>query len=127
VIFMQAQIRTPTVGRLFEQSAQITTLQPAVRMAGQWRQQDLAYSATEKRNSLLTRWRGGHGRGGICRSERAIADKLSAAGWSWGCCSAVTRDGWRWIVDAHKGDGKRYILYSDELPTAFLELEETLL
>ena len=32
---MQAQIRTPTVGRLFEQSAQITTLKPAVRMAGQ--------------------------------------------------------------------------------------------
>jgi hypothetical protein len=29
-----------------------------------------------------------------------VADKLSAAGWSWGYCSAVTRDGWRWIVDA---------------------------
>jgi len=26
-----------------------------------------------------------------------VADKLSAAGWSWGYCSAVTRDGWRWI------------------------------
>jgi hypothetical protein len=25
-----------------------------------------------------------------------IADKLSAAGFSWGYCSAVTRDGWRW-------------------------------
>jgi len=24
-----------------------------------------------------------------------VADKLSAAGWSWGYCSAVTRDGWR--------------------------------
>jgi len=29
-----------------------------------------------------------------------IADKLSAAGWSWGYCSAITRDGWRWVVDA---------------------------
>jgi hypothetical protein len=29
-----------------------------------------------------------------------IADKLSAAGWSWGYCSTVTRDGWRWFVDA---------------------------
>jgi hypothetical protein len=29
-----------------------------------------------------------------------VADKLSAAGWLWGYCSAVTRDGWRWIVDA---------------------------
>jgi hypothetical protein len=28
-----------------------------------------------------------------------IADKLSAAGWSWGYCSAVTRDRWRWIVE----------------------------
>src|SRR5207302_318800 len=45
-------------------------------------------------------------------------DKLSAAGWSWGFCSAVTRDGWRWIVDARKGDGKRYIVRSDELLTA---------
>jgi len=25
-----------------------------------------------------------------------VADKLSAAGFSWGCCSAVTRDGWGW-------------------------------
>jgi hypothetical protein len=56
-----------------------------------------------------------------------IADKLSAAGWSWGYCSAVTRDGWRWIVDAHKGDGRRYIVQSDELLTAFLELEAVLL
>jgi hypothetical protein len=24
-----------------------------------------------------------------------IADKLSGAGWPWGYCSAVTRDGWR--------------------------------
>ena len=56
-----------------------------------------------------------------------IADKLSAAGWSWGYCSAVTKDGWRWwIVDAHKGDGKRYVVHSDELLTAFLELERTL-
>ena len=32
-----------------------------------------------------------------------VADKLSAAGWSWGYCSAVTRDGWRWTVDAYRG------------------------
>jgi hypothetical protein len=55
-----------------------------------------------------------------------VADKLSAAGWSSGYCSAVTRNGWRWIVDAHR-EGRRYIVHSDELPTAFLELEETLL
>src|SRR5204863_6982743 len=27
-----------------------------------------------------------------------IADKLSAAGWTWGCCSAVTHHGWHWVV-----------------------------
>ena len=57
-----------------------------------------------------------------------IADKLHASGWSWGYCSAVTKHGRRWwIVDAHKGDGKRYIVQSDELLSAFLELEAMLL
>ena len=34
------------------------------------------------------------------------ADKLSAAGWSWGYCSAVTRHSWLCVVDAH-GYGRR--------------------
>ena len=51
-----------------------------------------------------------------------IADKLSKAGWTWGYCSAVTRDGWRCVVDA-RGEGCRYIVESDELLSAFLELE----
>ena len=52
-----------------------------------------------------------------------MADNLSKAGWSWGYCSAVTRDGWRWVVDAHLCDGRRYVVKSDDLLTAFLELE----
>ena len=56
-----------------------------------------------------------------------VADKVSAAGWSWGYCSAVIQDGWRWIVDANKGDGKRYLVHSGELLSAFLALEATLL
>jgi hypothetical protein len=52
-----------------------------------------------------------------------VADKLSAGGVWWGYRSIVTRDGWRWIVNAHKGDGRRYIVHSDELLSAFLELE----
>jgi hypothetical protein len=36
-----------------------------------------------------------------------VADKLSAAGFSGGYCSAVTPDGWRWIVDACADDGRR--------------------
>ncbi len=37
-----------------------------------------------------------------------------------GYCSAVTPDGWRWIVDAHR-EGRRYIVHSDELLSAFLD------
>jgi hypothetical protein len=60
-----------------------------------------------------------------CRSSltiEIIADKLSAAGFTWGYCTAVTRNGWRWFVYAHCGDGRRYIVESDELLSAFLEL-----
>jgi hypothetical protein len=28
-----------------------------------------------------------------------------------------------WIVDAHRGDGKRFIVHADEKLTAFMELE----
>jgi hypothetical protein len=53
-----------------------------------------------------------------------IADKLSASGWSWGYVSAVDSNGRTiWIVDAHRDDGKRFVVHADELLTAFLELE----
>jgi hypothetical protein len=53
-----------------------------------------------------------------------IADNLSKAGWSWGCVSAIDSSGRTiWIADAHRGDGKRYVVYADEKLTAFLELE----
>ncbi len=28
-----------------------------------------------------------------------------------------------WIVDAHRGDGRRFVVHADEILTAFLELE----
>jgi len=56
-----------------------------------------------------------------------VGRKLSAAGWTRGYCSSITRDGWRWTVDAYRDDGRRYIVQSDELLTAFLELEAMLL
>ncbi len=34
----------------------------------------------------------------------------------------VTPRGWRWIVDAHR-EGRRYIVHSDGLLSAFFELE----
>jgi hypothetical protein len=30
-----------------------------------------------------------------------------------------------WIADAHRDDGKRFVVHADELLTAFLELEAT--
>ena len=53
-----------------------------------------------------------------------IADKLSKGGWSWGYVSVVDPEGRTfWIVDAHRDNGKRFVVRSDELLTAFLELE----
>ena len=51
-----------------------------------------------------------------------IADNLSKAGWSLGWVSAVdSRGRTTWIVDAHRDDGKRFIVHADEKLTAFLE------
>jgi hypothetical protein len=53
-----------------------------------------------------------------------IADNLRKAGWSWGCVSALDQQGRTiWIADAHRDDGKRFVVRSDEKLTAFLELE----
>jgi hypothetical protein len=42
----------------------------------------------------------------------------------WGCVSAIDSDRRTiWIVDAHRGDGKRFVVRADEKLTAFLELE----
>ena len=57
-----------------------------------------------------------------------IVDNLSEAGWSWGCVSAVDSNGrTTFIADAHRGDGKRFIVHADELLTAFVELERQVL
>ena len=56
-----------------------------------------------------------------------IADNLSKAGWSWGCVSAVDRDGRTiFVADAHRDDGKRFVVRADEKLTAFLELESAI-
>ena len=53
-----------------------------------------------------------------------IADNLSKAGWRWGCVSAVDAQGRTiWIVDAHRGDKKRFVVRADEKLTVFMELE----
>jgi hypothetical protein len=56
-----------------------------------------------------------------------VADKLSKAGWSWGCVSAIDSNGRTiWIADAHRDSGKRVIARADEKLTAFLELESAI-
>ncbi len=53
-----------------------------------------------------------------------IADNLSKAGWSWGCVSAIDSEGRTiWIADAHRDDGKCFVVRADEKLTAFLEFE----
>jgi hypothetical protein len=57
-----------------------------------------------------------------------IADRLSAAGWSWGCVSAIDCEGRTIsIVDAHRDDGRRFIVRADEKLSAFIELERQVL
>ena len=53
-----------------------------------------------------------------------IADNLKKAGWSLGYVSAIDFNGRTiWIADAHRGDGKRFVVHADEKLTAFVELE----
>ena len=53
-----------------------------------------------------------------------IADNLSKGGWSWGCVATLDREGRTiWIVDAHRDDGKRFVVRADEKLTAFVELQ----
>jgi len=52
-----------------------------------------------------------------------IADNLSKAGWSWGCVATVDSNGQTiFVADAHRDNGKRFIVTADEKLRAFLEL-----
>ena len=56
-----------------------------------------------------------------------ITDNLKKRGWSRGCVSALDSNGRTiWIVDAHRGDGKRFVVRADEKLTAFLELKSAI-
>ena len=61
-----------------------------------------------------------------CRVKfsEVIADNLHKAGWSLGWVSALDLEGRTiWIADAHRDNGKRFVVHADEKLTAFLELE----
>jgi hypothetical protein len=53
-----------------------------------------------------------------------IADNLKRRGWSLGYVSAIDSNGrTMWIADAHRDDGKRFVVHADEKLAAFVELE----
>ncbi len=58
------------------------------------------------------------------KSWEIIADNLKKRGWSLGWVSILDRE-WRtiWIADAHRDNGKRFVVRAEEKLTAFLELE----
>ena len=49
-----------------------------------------------------------------------IADRLSRAAWTWGYVSTFDAGRKIYVVDAHRGDGTRFIVRSDELLTTRL-------
>jgi hypothetical protein len=60
----------------------------------------------------------------VKRYWEIIADNLSKAGWSFGCVSAIDANGRTiWVADAHRDDGKRFVVHADEKLTAFIELD----
>jgi hypothetical protein len=56
-----------------------------------------------------------------------IADNLSKRGWSLGYVSTLDSNGRTiWIADAHRDDGKRFVVHADEKLKAFVELESAM-
>jgi hypothetical protein len=63
----------------------------------------------------------------VKRYWEIIADNLKKAGWSLGWVSAVDAEGRTiWIADAHRGDGQRFVVHTEEKVTAMLELERAI-
>jgi hypothetical protein len=68
-------------------------------------------------------WRAKEAESARVKYWEIIANRLSKAGWSWGWVSAVDSNGRTiWIADAHRDDGKRFIVHADEKLSAFVEL-----
>jgi hypothetical protein len=77
--------------------------------------------------SSLPVWRAKGAESNRVKHWEIIADNLSKAGWSWGCVSATDSNGRTiWIADAHRDDGKRFVVHAGEKLTAFVELESAI-
>jgi hypothetical protein len=67
------------------------------------------------------------GKGDAVKYGEIIADNLRKASWSWGCVSAVDCNGRTiFVADAHRDDGKRFVVRADERLRAFVELESAI-
>jgi len=56
-----------------------------------------------------------------------LRERISKSRLGWGCVSAIDSNRRTiWIADAHRGDGKRFIVRADEKLSAFIELESAI-
>jgi hypothetical protein len=59
--------------------------------------------------------------------DRAVVSLLRKAGWTWGYVSAIdSNERTIFVADAHRGDGKRFVVRADEKLTAFVEMESAI-
>jgi hypothetical protein len=57
-----------------------------------------------------------------CEILEIIADNLKKRGWSYGYVSAIDSNGRTiWIADAHRDDGKRFVVRANEKLTAITQ------
>ena len=70
---------------------------------------------------VIALWRAKTAESAAVKYWEIIVNKIIKAGWSLGWVSAVDSNGQTiWIVDAHRDDGRRYVVRADEKLTAFL-------
>ena len=61
------------------------------------------------------------------KAARKSLSTISEAVGALGCVSAIDSAGQTiWIADAHRDNGKRFVVHADEKLTAFLELERVI-
>jgi hypothetical protein len=72
-------------------------------------------------------WRAKEAESARVKYWETIADNLSKAGWSYGYVSALDQQGRTiWIVDAHRNNGKRFVVRAGEKLTVFVERESAI-
>jgi hypothetical protein len=96
----------------------------------------LGYPATHRRRTARF-WRGAGSLLLRCGGQKRqnpphvkyweiIADNLSKAGRSWGCVATVDRRGrTMFVADAHRDDGKRFVVRADEKRRRLSNLKES--